>query len=76
MQVEDILDATSKLDNKRNVSSRNFNSAAANNLTKELLDIQEIALVMGICERTLHRLMQDQLFPRLRNWQKDSVSKG
>lgn len=55
IQVANILNASSKLDNKKIVSSRNFNSAAANNLTKELLDIQEIALIMGISERTLHR---------------------
>lgn len=78
IQVAEILNASSKLDIKKNVPSRNFNSSAANNLTRELLDIQEIAVVMGISERTLHRLLKDQLFPRLKIgrrilFQKDNV---
>ena len=66
IQIAQILTASSKLDIKKNVPSRNFNSPAVGNLAKELLDIQEIALVIGISERTLHRLLKDQAFPRLR----------
>lgn len=51
---------------RKQVIPNNFNPSRSSPLTRELLDIEELAVVIGMSERTIHRLLKDISFPRLR----------
>jgi excisionase family DNA binding protein len=77
-KTERILNPLSKIDNIKKLVSTNFSAPTVSGILKELVDTQELAIIVGLSERTLNRLMKDKKFPRLRVgkrvlFQKDKV---
>jgi len=54
----------------------NFTTQSSNPLTRELLDIHEQAVVIGLSRRTIQRLLKDDNFPRLQIGKRLLFEKG